>query len=154
MKVLYIEEVAIRRWPRVMRWRSVRAQRSVDRGRVGGAIEPRNLIEVRGADVLGDPPRPAPCSRAHGRTTIAGGSLEADYCWWVSGSPSWPKVGHPSRRASRTILPATAGLHGRQLAAKCRVTPPSVRHVIRWRYRPRAGRATVRGKRNSLRRRA
>jgi hypothetical protein len=35
-----------------MRWRSVRAQRSVDRGRVGGAIEPRNLIEVRGADVL------------------------------------------------------------------------------------------------------
>ena len=29
------------RWPRVMRWRSVRAQRSVDRGRVGGAIEPR-----------------------------------------------------------------------------------------------------------------
>jgi len=52
MRVLYIEEVAIRRWPRVMRWRSVRAQRSVDRGRVGGAIEPRNLIEVRGADVL------------------------------------------------------------------------------------------------------
>ena len=31
------------RWPRVMRWRSVRAQRSVDRGRAGGAIEPRNL---------------------------------------------------------------------------------------------------------------
>ena len=52
MRVLYIEEIAIRRWPRVMRWRSVRAQRSVDRGRVGGAIEPRNLIEVRGADVL------------------------------------------------------------------------------------------------------
>jgi hypothetical protein len=30
------------RCPRVMRWRSVRAQRSVDGGRVGGAIEPRN----------------------------------------------------------------------------------------------------------------
>ena len=30
------------RRPRVMRWRSVRAQRSVDRGRAGGAIEPRN----------------------------------------------------------------------------------------------------------------
>jgi len=30
------------RWSRVMRWRSARAQRSVDRGRAGGAIEPRN----------------------------------------------------------------------------------------------------------------
>ena len=30
------------RWPRVMRWRSVRAQRSVGRGRAGGAIGPRN----------------------------------------------------------------------------------------------------------------
>jgi hypothetical protein len=35
------------RWPRVMRWRSVRAQRSVDGGRVGGAIEPRNPNEFR-----------------------------------------------------------------------------------------------------------
>ena len=35
------------RWPRVMRWRSVRAQRSVDRGRAGGAIEPRNSNEFR-----------------------------------------------------------------------------------------------------------
>jgi hypothetical protein len=40
------------RWPRVMRWRSVRAQRSVDRGRVGGVIEPRNSIEVQGADAF------------------------------------------------------------------------------------------------------
>ena len=32
------------RWPRVMRWRPARAQRSVDRGRAGGAIEPRNNI--------------------------------------------------------------------------------------------------------------
>jgi integrase len=40
------------RWPRVMRWRSVRAQRSVDRGRAGGAIEPRNSIEVQGADAF------------------------------------------------------------------------------------------------------
>ena len=31
------------RWPRVMRWRSVRAQRSVDRGRAGRVIEPRKL---------------------------------------------------------------------------------------------------------------
>jgi hypothetical protein len=35
-----------------MRWRSVRAQRSVDRGRAGGVIEPRNLKLVQGADVL------------------------------------------------------------------------------------------------------
>jgi hypothetical protein len=40
------------RWPRVMRWRSVRAQRSVDRGRAGGVIEPRNSIEVQGADAV------------------------------------------------------------------------------------------------------
>ncbi len=40
------------RCPRVMRWRSVRAQRSVDRGRAGGAIEPRNTNSVQGADVL------------------------------------------------------------------------------------------------------
>src|ERR1700694_1818270 len=52
MRELYNEDLAKSRWPRVMRWRSVRAQRSVDRGRVGGAIEPRNLIEVQGADVL------------------------------------------------------------------------------------------------------
>jgi hypothetical protein len=30
-----------------MRWRPVRAQRSVDRGRAGGAIEPRNPNEFR-----------------------------------------------------------------------------------------------------------
>jgi hypothetical protein len=35
------------RWPRVMRWRPVRAQRSVDRGCAGGAIEPRNTNEFR-----------------------------------------------------------------------------------------------------------
>jgi hypothetical protein len=35
-----------------MRWRSVRAQRSVDRGRAGGVIEPRNSIEVQGADAV------------------------------------------------------------------------------------------------------
>jgi hypothetical protein len=40
------------RWPRVMRWRSVRAQRSVDRGRAGWVIEPRNSIEVQGADAF------------------------------------------------------------------------------------------------------
>jgi len=38
-------------WPRVMRWRSVRAQRSVDRGARRPAIEPRNR-QFRGADVL------------------------------------------------------------------------------------------------------
>ena len=31
------------RWPRVMRWRPARAQRSVDRGARGPAIEPRKL---------------------------------------------------------------------------------------------------------------
>ena len=35
-----------------MRWRSVRAQRSVDRGRAGGAVEPRNLKSVQDADVF------------------------------------------------------------------------------------------------------
>ena len=52
MRMLYIERSSDLRWPRVMRWRSVRAQRSVDRGRAGGAIEPRNTNEVRGADAL------------------------------------------------------------------------------------------------------
>jgi hypothetical protein len=41
------------RWPRVMRWRPVRAQRSVDRGARRPAIEPRNGL-VRGADALGN----------------------------------------------------------------------------------------------------
>jgi hypothetical protein len=50
------------RWPRVMRWCSVRAQRSVDRGCAGWVIEPRNDNEDRGADVL-----------------ITGGR---QYCWW------------------------------------------------------------------------
>jgi hypothetical protein len=40
--MLYIERNSDLRWPRVMRWRSVRAQRSVDRGRAGGVTEPRN----------------------------------------------------------------------------------------------------------------
>ena len=52
MRTLYIERNSDLRWPRVMRWCSVRAQRSVDRGRAGGVIEPRNIIEVRGADAL------------------------------------------------------------------------------------------------------
>jgi hypothetical protein len=50
--VLCIEGVAIDGGPESCVGVPVRAQRSVDRGRVGGAIEPRNLIEVRGADVL------------------------------------------------------------------------------------------------------
>jgi hypothetical protein len=40
--MLYIERNSDLRWPRVMRWRSARAQRSVHRGRAGGVIEPRN----------------------------------------------------------------------------------------------------------------
>ena len=40
------------RWPRVMRWRSVRAQRSVGRGRAGGVIEPRNPKKNQGADAF------------------------------------------------------------------------------------------------------
>ena len=35
-----------------MRWRSVRAQRSVDGGRAGGAIEPRNPKKNQGADAF------------------------------------------------------------------------------------------------------
>ena len=52
------------RWPRVMRWRSVRAQRSVDRGRAGGAIEPRNSSKFR---------VPTLCQSAEGNT--AGGVI-------------------------------------------------------------------------------
>src|SRR5919109_1631808 len=52
MRVLYIEGGAIHGGPESCVGVPVRAQRSVDRGRVGGVIEPRNLIEVRGADVL------------------------------------------------------------------------------------------------------
>jgi hypothetical protein len=50
--VLCIERSSYPRWPRVMRWRSVRTQRSVDRGRAGGAIEPRNSKLVQGADAF------------------------------------------------------------------------------------------------------
>ena len=57
------------RWPRVMRWRSVRAQRSVDRGRVGGAIEPRNDNLVQGADALLTSGRP--CCRRRYRDSLA-----------------------------------------------------------------------------------
>ena len=52
MRVLNIEGVANHGGPELCVGDPVRAQRSVGRGRVGGAIEPRNLIEVRGADVL------------------------------------------------------------------------------------------------------
>jgi hypothetical protein len=52
------------RWPRVMRWRPVRAQRSVDRGRAGWAIEPRNPNEFR---------VPTSFSRAEGN--LAGGVI-------------------------------------------------------------------------------
>lgn len=52
MRMLYVERSSDPRWARVMRWRSVRAQRSVDRARVGGASEPRNTNVVRGADAF------------------------------------------------------------------------------------------------------
>jgi hypothetical protein len=52
MRVLYIEGVAIHGGPESCVGCPRGRRRSVDRGRVGGAIEPRNFIEVRGADVL------------------------------------------------------------------------------------------------------
>jgi hypothetical protein len=67
------------RWPRVMRWRSVRAQRSVDRGRVGGAVEPRNFL-IRGADALnlsGRPCRWRRYARAVGGPCAVGGPRHA-----------------------------------------------------------------------------
>jgi hypothetical protein len=52
MRTLYIEGVAIYGGPESCVGVPVRAQRSVDRGRVGGVIEPRNSMEVRGADAF------------------------------------------------------------------------------------------------------
>jgi hypothetical protein len=47
MRTLYIEDVASHGGPESCVGVPVRAQRSVDRGRAGGAIEPRNRIEIR-----------------------------------------------------------------------------------------------------------
>jgi hypothetical protein len=47
MRTLYIEGVAIYGGPESCVGDPVRAQRSVDRGRAGGAIEPRNPNEFR-----------------------------------------------------------------------------------------------------------
>ena len=77
-----------------MRWRSVRAQRSVDRGRAGGVIEPRNSIEVQGADAFPS------CGR--------------QYCWRrysrVAGGPC--AVGDP-RHARRAPCARTGRSRGR-----------------------------------------
>jgi hypothetical protein len=43
MKESYVEDAAKSRRPRVMRWRPVRAQRSVGRGGRGPGVEPRNV---------------------------------------------------------------------------------------------------------------
>jgi hypothetical protein len=51
MKTLYIEGVALRGGPESCVGDPVRAQRSVDRGRAGGVIEPRNNVN-QGADVF------------------------------------------------------------------------------------------------------
>src|SRR5437879_1722743 len=53
MKGSYTRRSSESRWPRVMRWRPARAQRSVDRGARRPAIEPRNGF-VWGADALGN----------------------------------------------------------------------------------------------------
>ena len=102
------------RWPRVMRWCPVRAQRSVDRGRVGGAIEPRNTNSsgcrrrperrkaillatfsrvVGGPCAVGDPrhARRAPCARtgrSRGRPRVVGDA------------PSWMVRGVADQRRS------------------------------------------------------
>jgi hypothetical protein len=52
MRTLYIEDVASHGGPESCVGVPVRAQRSVDRGRAGGVIEPRNSIEVQGADAF------------------------------------------------------------------------------------------------------
>src|SRR5208283_2973541 len=51
IKDSYVERPSKSRRLRVMRWRPVRAQRSVDRGVRGQAIEPRNHL-LRGADTF------------------------------------------------------------------------------------------------------
>ncbi len=43
MRTLYIERTSDPRWPRVMRWRPARAQRSVDRGTRRPGSEPLRL---------------------------------------------------------------------------------------------------------------
>ena len=53
MKESYVEDLAKSRRPRVMRWRPVRAQRSVGRGARGPGVEPRNVL-VWDADALID----------------------------------------------------------------------------------------------------
>jgi hypothetical protein len=52
MRTLYIEGLAIHGGPESCVGDPVRAQRSVDRGRAGGAIEPRNPKKNQGADVF------------------------------------------------------------------------------------------------------
>ena len=52
MRTLYIEDVASHGVPESCVGVPVRAQRSVDRGRAGGAIEPRNPKKNQGADAL------------------------------------------------------------------------------------------------------
>jgi len=52
MKELYIEDLAGYGGPESCVGDPVRAQRSVDRGRAGGAIEPRNDNLVQGADAF------------------------------------------------------------------------------------------------------
>jgi hypothetical protein len=70
MRTLYIEGVAIYGGPESCVGDPVRAQRSVDRGRAGGAIEPRNPNEFR---------VPTLFSLAEGET--AGGVIASR--WWT-----------------------------------------------------------------------
>ena len=98
MRTLYIEDLASRGGPESCVGVPVRAQRSVDRGRVGGAIEPRNpnvfrvptffalaeghaagsvLRAVGGPCAVGEPrhARRAPCARtgrSRGRPLVVG----------------------------------------------------------------------------------
>jgi hypothetical protein len=74
-----------------MRWRSVRAQRSVDRGRVGGVIEPRNSIVVQGADAF-------PCVRK----AILLAALFASRWWALRGRRSQART-TSSMRENREI---------------------------------------------------
>src|ERR1035441_5321662 len=97
-----------------MRWRSVRAQRSVDRGRMGGAIEPRNLKLVQGADVLSYSGRQH-CGRRYRR--VAGGPCAVEEPRHVRRAPC-ARTGRSRGRPWVLMMPRPGWFAGWQIDAK------------------------------------
>ena len=105
MRTLYIEDVASHGGPESCVGDPVRAQRSVDRGRAGGAIEPRNPNRIRVPTLfacaegntaggvyresLVDPARsenPGTHDELHAREP---GDLVVARWWWMMPRPGW-----------------------------------------------------------------